>query len=565
MKKSPIPFIILILLILFPNALLCYYTQQYDHFLLSSLLLLGFSGCLKHARRLLILLPFALIVPVYVLYIMQYHTFLNEQIVAIVVETHWEEAWGYIGYIPVWVMILFVIWFALLIWLGHNLRPNQWSWQHRSRYWIMASAVLYVGTSYVVTALEEKHNTDFLQQAEGFSTASQMRQADFLGTNRNIVLDQIQPTYPFGVFISLYRWYDELQTINQFMTQIADFRFGAYSQSTEQKEIVVLVIGETARRANWQIHGYARPTNPLLSQQRNVLPFDNMLSLADHTRVSVPMMITRKPPEQVYSFNFFEKSVISAFKEAGFRTYWLSNQQKYGHFDNSISIYAKEADVQSYINVAGYQHDNNYDERLLPKLTQILSDNSPKKFIVIHTLGSHADYGHRYPKEEAVFLPDVHGLKHYSVRDEHHKHELLNGFDNTIVYTDKILNNMIEQLKQKNQAAFLLFSSDHGEDLLTDGCGLSGHGNASRMNHEVATFAWYSDAYQNAFPEKIKQLHENRHKHMNHSVIFATLLDAANIHIQNGKLSGSLFQPFNDMPPKTFAHQNCTPNTGTSS
>lgn len=559
-SHSLIPVILLLTLLTLPNAVLYVYTHQYDHFLLGILLLLGVVGCLKKARHLLILLPFTVLVPAYVWYVLQYRTFLNEQVVAIIAETHWTEAWGYIGYVPIWLVIVGVLWLGLVAILCQKLWKSSWAWQHRSRYWVMALVGLYVGLSYALTAMGEKQDANFIQQAQGFSTAEQMHQADFLATERNAVLSEIQPTYPFGVFISLYRWHDDMQAINQFVDKITDFRFGAVSHSPNQKETVILVIGETARRANWQIHGYARPTNPLLSQQNNLLPLDNMQSLANHTRIAVPMMLTRKPPEQVHSFAFSEKSVISAFKEAGFRTYWLSNQQKYGVFDNSISIYAKEVDEATYMNLAGYQYDNSYDGRLLPRLAEILSAPYDKKFIVIHTLGSHADYGHRYPKEEAVFLPDVHGLKKYSIRDEHHQQELLNAFDNTIVYTDKVLNDMIEQLKQQNQPAFLLFSSDHGEDLLADGCGLSGHGNDSLTNYEVATFAWYSDTYQQAFPHKVAQLHDNRHKHMNHSVLFATLLDSVDISVGKGQLSRSLFQPFNDMPPQTFPEQSCGQN-----
>lgn len=561
-SRSPIPFIVLLILLMLPNALLWYWhKQQSELFILTILLLLSLAGCLKKLRRLWFLLPFVAFIPLYLLYIMQYRTFLNENIVAIVAETHWEEAWGYIGYIPFWAMILAVVYLMLFAVLCRSVWRNECEWQHRSRYWVMIAAVCYLAYYYTLGRIEGKHNGQFFHTQQEIQAAIQKQQEDFLAANRNLMVSDIQSNYPVGVFISLYRWHDDWQTINEFVAKMADFRFQAASHSPNKKEIVVLVIGETARRANWQIHGYSRPTNPLLSQQSNLVALDKMQSLADHTRGSVPMMLTRKPPEQVETFAFPEKSVISAFKEAGFRTYWLSNQQKYGKFDNSISVYAKEADESAYINLAGYEYDNNHDGRLLPKLAQVLAEPHDKKFIVIHTLGSHADYKHRYPKEEAVFLPDLQGLTQYSLRSMRYKQELLNAFDNTIVYTDKVLNSMIEQLKQQNQAAFLFYSSDHGEDLLTDGCGLSGHGNKSPMNHEVATFAWYSDSYQQAFPQKIAQLRENRHKNMNHSVMFATLLDAANITVGQGKLSGSLFQAFDEMPQKTYPLHECDSET----
>lgn len=555
---SPIPFALLLILLMLPNVFLWYLGEQpQEVFILTPLLFLSMAACLKKVRRLWFLLPFIALLPLYLFYITQYRTFLNENIIAVIAETNWEEAWGYIGYVSIWAMIFAVVWLGGWVWLCKKLWRSEWTWQHPSRYWVMAAMVVYLGYYYTIAQIEGKHDGTFFQTQKEKYDELQKQQSNFLVANHNLMVSDIQSNYPLGLFISLHRWYDDWQTINEFVGKMADFRFQAASQSPNKKEIVVLVIGETARRANWQLHGYTRPTNPLLSKQSNLVAFDKMQSLADITRISVPMMLTRKPPEQVYVFTFPEKSVISAFKEAGFRTYWLSNQQQYGIHDNSISVYAKEADESIYVNLAGYKYDNNYDGRLLPKLEQVLAEPHDKKFIVIHTLGSHAPYGHRYPKEEAVFLPDVHGLTKYSVRDEHHKQELLNAFDNTIVYTDKFLNNMIEQLKQQNQPTFLLYSSDHGEDLMADGCGFSGHSNKSPMNYEVATFAWYSDAYKQIFPQKIAQLNDNRHKSMNHSVIFATLLDAVDISVGNGKLSGSLFQTFDDMPPKTFPQHQC--------
>lgn len=554
--NSPITFILLLMLLLLPNALLTYWGQQpYEILITATLLLLSLAGCLKKVRRLWFFLPFVAILPLYLPYIIQYHTFINEHILAVLSETNWEEARGYIGYVPVWFMILGVVWLAFFVWLSQNLWRSQWTWQHRSRYWVMIATVCYVAYYYTDARIAGKHTGELIQTQQQIEAEWQAQQNDFLKKNLTPLFTEIQSNYPFGLGVSFYRWRDNVQAIKQIANQVADFRFQAASHSPNQQEIVVLVIGESARRANWQIHGYERPTNPLLSQQSNLLPLDKMQSLADHTRIAVPMMLTRKPAEQVYSFAFAEKSVISAFKEAGFQTYWLSNQQQNGSFDNSISVYAQEADKAIYVNLAGYQYDKNYDARLLPKLADILAEPHHKKFIVIHTMGSHTDYAHRYPKEDAVFLPDLHGLEKYGIRSMQYQQELRNGFDNTIVYTDKILNNVIEQLKQQNQPAFLLFSSDHGEDLLTDGCDLAGHGNGSLMNHEVATFAWYSDAYQQAFPQKIAQLNDNRHKTMNHTVLFATLLDSVDITVGNGKLSGSLLQPFDEMSSVKIKNQ----------
>lgn len=262
MKKmnshSPIPLILLLVLLMLPNALLVYWEQQqFELFILASLLLLGLVGCLKKARRLWFLLPFVGLMPLYIPYILQYRTFLNENIVAAIAETHWEEAWGYIGYIPIWVMIFALVWIGGLVWLCKNLWRSQWAWQHPGRYWVMIAAVCYLGYYYSLAQIAGKHDGvgALFQTQQEREAALQAQKSNFLTAQRSEVWSDVQANYPVGLFISLYRWYDDWQVINEFVGEMADFRFQAASQSPNKKEIVVLVIGETARRANWQLHG----------------------------------------------------------------------------------------------------------------------------------------------------------------------------------------------------------------------------------------------------------------------------------------------------------------------
>ena len=104
---------------------------------------------------------------------------------------------------------------------------------------------------------------------------------------------------------------------------------------------------------------------------------------------------------------------------------------------------------------------NPSDDELLELVATELAKNAPKQFIVLHTYGSHFNYRERYPSENAFFLPD------FPVDAEvKYKDNLVNAYDNSIRYTDDFLARLIGMLQEQNTDAAMLYSSDHGEDIL---------------------------------------------------------------------------------------------------
>jgi glucan phosphoethanolaminetransferase (alkaline phosphatase superfamily) len=115
-----------------------------------------------------------------------------------------------------------------------------------------------------------------------------------------------------------------------------------------------MVIGESSRYDRWSLNGYARETNPLLKQEANLVALPDVITSVSATRLSVPVIISRKPATQSLKDGFSEKSFLTAFKEAGFKTFWLSNQISFGKFDTPVSVFAKEADVVEFLNLGGF-------------------------------------------------------------------------------------------------------------------------------------------------------------------------------------------------------------------
>ena len=529
-------------ILLIPNLYFFFINGNLHFFIFSLITLIYLFSILKTTKYLFILFPLFFLVPLYVYYISIYGVPISEQILAIVLETDFQEAWNFIGYQIYFYIFIFLICCVGCIFVLYRNYKCPWIWSHRSRTWVFWAITLYfliaiVANAQLVTELEENLSDE---------------QNNFLINEKNDFLQELKNTYPLGLFISVYDLIKEQEKINKAFDGNQKFTFNAKMSRNEDKNIkkvYILVIGETSRRNNWQLNGYERQTNPLLSQQKNLVNFSNMLSISSATRSSIPMMLTRKPAEQVYQFVFSEKSIISAYKEAGFKTYWLSTQQKFGPHDTSTSVFAKEADSITFMNTANYLDQGGVDSILIPSLEKIIKKSEMKQFIVIHTLGSHYNYAYRYPKEYNIYKPSLNNLEKYSLQSKKFKNELINSYDNSILFTDYVLNGFIEILKkQQNTESFLLYSSDHGEDLFDNNCEKSGHGLATQFNFEIASFAWYSDKFKENYGEKVENLFQNHDRKLNQTAIFPTLIDASNIEIPADKLDRSILKKYKAYP-----------------
>lgn len=529
----------LLLLLSLPSLYLYSRDLDYHALLLSVVMIVYLWALVKNSRYLIVLYPLIILVPFILFYIHFYDTSINEQVLSIVLETDIQEALGFLGgniYGYIGLLLLWLVMVSILFWQNWR-EPVIWS--HRSHWWVLitVSSIALIGmvaNQVLVTDIDSN-----------FSESN-----DFLVDEKNSLLQEVKSTYPLGLFVSFYDLYQEQAKINIAFAKHQAFSFNAKaSDATDNKQLVVLVIGETSRRANWQLNGYTRQTNPLLSQQAHLVNFTDMLSISAATRSSIPMLLTRKPAAQVYQYDFSEKSVISAFKEAGFNTYWLSTQQKFGAYDTSTSVYAKEANNIIFLNKTNYTNKGETDGVVLPVFEQILASPSQKTLVVIHTLGSHFDYSHRYPSSFEHFKPSLSEIKGYSLQDKQYKSQLVNSYDNSILYTDYVINELIESMKAQAQTeSFLLYSSDHGEDLFDGQCDKSGHGNETAYNFEIASLAWYSPRFAANHADKVQQLQANASKPVNHTSIFPTLIDAAGITIPDYSLERSLLADLQPYP-----------------
>ncbi|WP_342120776.1 phosphoethanolamine transferase [Pseudoduganella sp. OTU4001] len=347
-------------------------------------------------------------------------------------------------------------------------------------------------------------------------------------------------SWPFGLAARGYDFYKERRYLAELNERSASFSFGARQlDGGQQPEIVVMVLGESSRYDRWSLNGYSRETNPLLGKEGNLVALSDVITSVSATRLSVPVIISRKPATQSLKDGFSEKSFLTAYKEAGFKTWWLSNQISFGQYDTPVSVFAKEADVIQFLNLGGFTDNSNFDDVLFEPLKRALADAAPKKLIVLHSLGSHWNYSQRHPKEFDKWQPSLFGINKPVYTDLKIKPQLNNSYDNSILYTDWFLAQVIGKLKASGQLASMVYVADHGQTLYDGACRLAFHGHNTQYEFHVPAFMWYSEQYRERYPAKVAALHKNRKAKLATENFFHTMLDVADIRYPDDKPSWS--------------------------
>jgi glucan phosphoethanolaminetransferase (alkaline phosphatase superfamily) len=331
--------------------------------------------------------------------------------------------------------------------------------------------------------------------------------------------------YPISIISGIADAYTFLNRNN--LDRAKQFSFHAYKKDkVPARQIYVFIIGETSRYDRWQINGYSRATSPRLNQRENLISFPDMIAGSNLTYLSVPQMITRACPDDM-DRQYKEKSFLSAFHDAGFRTVWLSTQSdQQVLWMGVISNHAKTADVVHFCRTYSpmFELEDLYDERLLPKLDSIIHADGHNLFIVLHTMGSHWDYSRRYPARFDVFKPSLKSGpgKEHDLTDE----TISNSYDNSILYADYIVDSVIRMVEKQAAVSYVTYLSDHGEQISKK---LESHTYARMETLHVPFFLWTSEGYRKYYPGKFQAIMNNRNKKISGNNIFYSLLDLANI------------------------------------
>jgi len=287
------------------------------------------------------------------------------------------------------------------------------------------------------------------------------------------------------------------------------------------RELVVLVVGETARADHFSLNGYSRQTNPLLEQE-DVISFRNTWSCGTSTAVSVPCMFS------IYDHSDYDKeeahdteNVLDILQHAGVNVIWLDNNS------DSKGV----ADRVPYISYKAPDNNPDCDSEcrdvgMLENLQSYI-DQHPKGdiFIVLHQMGNHGPaYYKRYPPAFEKFTPTCHTNQLENCTQE----EIVNTYDNAILYTDYFLAKVINLLKDNEDhfEAMMFYISDHGESLGESGLYL--HGLPTRIapdsQKHVAMIMWFSKSYDNWEENNYLSLRSKIDNPYSHDNVFHTVL-----------------------------------------
>lgn len=284
--------------------------------------------------------------------------------------------------------------------------------------------------------------------------------------------------------------------------------------------LTLVVVGETARAANFSLGGYRRDTNPML-RQRKVLYFSNVHSCGTATAMSVPCMFSDLPREE-FDLNAADRrdTVLDILQRAGLNVLWLDNQ----------------SGCKGVCDRVPNEHADHYNpllckdgECLDDLLWLALDDKLPKltgdSVLLMHQMGSHGPgYYRRVPDDHVVFKPTC-ATEHIETCSTE---QIVNAYDNTIAYTDVILAGLIDRLQkvQDKVDSVLLYVSDHGESLGEEGLYLHGqpYALAPEVQKHVPMVMWLSSGAPARLNLDLQCLQRRQDAALSHDNISHTLL-----------------------------------------
>lgn len=308
-----------------------------------------------------------------------------------------------------------------------------------------------------------------------------------------------------------------------------DAKPGAGAATQQRPRLVVLVVGETARGANWGLSGYARQTTPQLAQLP-VINFSDVGACGTSTEVSVPCMfapVGRRDYDEARIRG--SESLLHVAARAGVAVHWRDNQSGCKGVCAGLPNDRVDASVAPGL----CQDGRCWDEGLLRGLDERLDGlaaGRSTQLLVLHMLGNHGpSYFRRYPKAFERFTPacQVDDLSRCTPE------QVVNAYDNALLYTDHVLASLVGTLQAHADRvdSAMLFVSDHGESLGEKNLFLHGvpYAIAPREQTQVPMVAWFSDGFVRTTGLGLDCLRARARQPATHDHLFHTLLDLLDV------------------------------------
>ena len=229
---------------------------------------------------------------------------------------------------------------------------------------------------------------------------------------------------------------------------------------------LVLVIGESTTSRRMSLYGYPRKTTPrldALKEKGELFAFRDVIASRTYTVEMLQQALSFANQEEPGRF-LSEPNLMNLMKQAGYRIHWITNQQTMTHRNTLMTMFSRQADEAHYLNQNRAQNASSPDSVVFDPFAVALDDPAPKKFIVVHLIGTHARYSLRYPEEFDVFA----GRDQVPENLTEKQVGIFNSYDNAVLYNDFVVSELIGIFSKKQPNGFLLYFSDHGEEVFND-------------------------------------------------------------------------------------------------
>ncbi|KAF2394988.1 phosphoethanolamine transferase CptA [Pseudomonas frederiksbergensis] len=374
-------------------------------------------------------------------YFFIYQQEFSQSVIFIMFESNISEAGEYMTqYFAWWMVAAFLAHTAFAYFLWTRLRPV---YMPRGRALVAATAILVAVVGYPL--IKQTARTGSL--AGGFEKFE----------------TRIEPAVPWQMAVAYHRYLDTLAGMQDMLdsaSKIAPLK-NLKNTMADQPSTLVLVIGESTNRQRMSLYGYNRETTPELDKLKDQLAvFNNVITPRPYTIEALQQVLTFADEENPDLY-LTTPSLVSMMKQAGYKTFWITNQQTMTKRNTMLTTFSEQADEQVYLNNNRNQNAAQYDGDVIEPFNKALSDPAAHKLIVVHLLGTHMSYQYRYPPTFDKFK-DRTGVP-AGVKDA--EVPTYNSYDNAVLYNDFVVSSLIKDYAKADPNGFLMYLSDHGEDV----------------------------------------------------------------------------------------------------
>lgn len=413
----------------------------------------------------------------------------SQSVLFIMFESNANEASEYMSqYFSLKIVLTAVAYTAMAIFLWSRLKPVYIP--HLSR-WLVSFALLYGLILNPIVAGSVVGDKPLEKTLNGMAS-------------------RMEPAAPWQFITGYYQYRQQLTSLNKLLSAnnalppLANLK----DSSGDAPRTLVLVIGESTQRGRMSLYGYPRETTPELDalhkSDKNLTVFNDVVTSRPYTIEILQQALTfanEKNPDLYLT----KPSLMNMMKQAGYKTFWITNQQTMTERNTMLTVFSKQTDKQFYMNQQRTQSAREYDTNVLDPFKEVMADPAPKKLIIVHLLGTHIKYEYRYPEKWGKFDGKTDNLPAGLSQEQQDEY---NAYDNANLYNDHVVASLINEYKATDPNGFLLYFSDHGEEVYdTPPHNIQGRNELAPTRHmyTVPFMLWTSDKWQAAHPRDFSQ------------------------------------------------------------